>query len=325
MPYQHLSAMERGQIQVLHSQGQSKSAIARALNRAASTIGRELRRNGQGGYEAKSAQRRYEQRREACVRGRSLDELALRSYVVQKLSEAWSPEQIAGRLWLDYPGQPRMRISHEAIYRNLYEDERLRAFIGNLRRRHPRRLKRGQRKAQSHTIPNRVSIEQRPEVVGRLERYGDWEGDLIIGAGQQGAVLTLTERKSMLLYASPLVSRNAHGVAQAIIQLLGTLPPSWRRTITFDNGTEFSAHEQITQKLQTHIYFAHPYASHERGRIENANGLLRQFLPKSMPLKHLSYEKLQRCIDDLNDRPRKLLGYRTPKEVFLSQTIALTV
>lgn len=325
MPYRHLSATERGQIQALNSQGYSKGKIALALHRDVSTISRELRRNGEGGYEAQRAQRLYVERREACVRGRSLDDPLLRGFVLQKLAEAWTPDQISGRLWLAYPGQPRMRISCETIYRNLYEDERLHAFIGNLRRRHPRRIKRGQRKAQCHAIPNRISIEQRPLEVERLERYGDWEGDLILGAGQQGAVLTLVERKSMFLCGSPLDSKNAQGVADEIIQALGKFPAEWRKTITFDNGSEFAAHQKFATQLGMEVYFAHPYASYERGRIENANGLLRQYLPKNMPLKNLSNEKLQRCIDDLNDRPRKKLGYRTPREVFLENTLALTV
>jgi IS30 family transposase len=325
MPYEHLSATERGQIQVLHSQGRKNSEIARELRRDVSTIGRELKRNGEGGYDARRAQSRYEQRRLACVRGRSLDDLALRSYVLQKLGEAWSPEQISGRLWHEHPGKPRMRISHETIYRSLYEDERLHAFIGHLRRRHARRHKRGQRKAQRHLIANRVSIEQRPPAVERLERYGDWEGDLILGAGQQGAVLTLAERKSMFLCARPLASKSANEVTHAIVEALHELPAPWRRTLTCDNGSEFTAHQQFAQKLDIDVYFAHPYASYERGRIENANGLLRQYLPKSMSLKQLTNKKLQRCIKDLNDRPRKKLGYRTPAEVFLADTIALTV
>lgn len=325
MPYTHLSATERGQIQVLHSQGQSLRSIAVSLGRSASTVSRELRRHGASGYLAATAQSRYVEGRKACVRSRSLCCPPLRSYVFQRLSEGWSPEQVSGRLWVDFPGQPRMRVSHETIYRNLYEDEQLRVLIGALRQRRPKRRKRGGRKVQRSLIPNRVGIEMRPACVDTLERHGDWEGDLVIGAGQQGAVLTLVERKSMLLRAAPLRSRNAQGVAAAVVSLLQSLPSCWRRTITFDNGSEFAAHQSISQKLEAAIFFAHPYAAYERGRIENTNGLLRQYLPKQSCLKNLHADKLRRCVEDLNDRPRKKLRYRTPNEVFAANTVALTV
>jgi transposase, IS30 family len=325
MPYTHLSATERGQIQVLHSQGHSIRFIAFQLGRSPSTVSRELLRQGRVPYVAVAAQARYVQARKECIRSRSLSHPALRSHVFQKLSEGWSPEQISGRLWVDYPGQPRMRVSHETIYRNLYEEEQFRVLIGCLRQRRPRRRKRGGRKVQRSSIPNRVGIEARPACVEALERHGDWEGDLIIGAGQQGAVLTLVERKSMLLRAMPLPSRNAQGAAAAVVRLLQSLPCSWRRTITFDNGSEFAAHQSISQQLDAQVYFAHPYAAYERGRIENTNGLLRQYLPKQSSFKHLTQDKLQRCVDDLNDRPRKKLCYRTPNEVFKACTVALTV
>ena len=326
MPYHHLTPMQRGQIQALFSQGLSQRLIARELDRNPSTICRELSRNGarRGGYDALRAQQRYDGVRKASRRSSSLGHLPLRRYVFDKMTEGWSPEQVAGRLWLDFPGQPRMRISHETLYRNLYNDEKLgNALIGCLRQRRPRRRKRGDRRPTRPFIPNRVGIEARPPQVDALQRYGDWEGDLMIGGNQEGAIVTLVERKSLLLCATPLPSRHAPGVAQAVIDALGPFPAHWVRTITFDNGSEFAHHETMAQALQGDIYFAHPYAAYERARNENTNGLLRQYYPKKTSLANLDHKQFRSVINEINNRPRKTLGYRTPYEVFTGHAVAL--
>jgi IS30 family transposase len=240
------------------------------------------------------------------------------------MMQGWSPEQVSGRLWLDKPGEPWMRVSPETIYRTIYADERLkRVLLGCLRRRQPRRRKRGERRPTRPFIPNRVSIEARPVQVDTLERYGDWEGDLVLGVHQDGAIVTLVERKSLLVRAVQVATRHARGVARAVVQALHALPASWRKTITFDNGSEFAHHEQMAQALGMEIYFAHPYAAYERARNENTNGLLRQYLPKATSFTHLTDHQLQRYIDELNDRPRKKLDYRTPNEVFTLARVAL--
>lgn len=326
MPYHHLTPMERGQMQAFERQGLSQRAIARALGRNPSSISREFARNGarRNGYDAARAQKRYERVRKASRRTTSLSHLPLRRYLFEKMIEGWSPEQVAGRLWLDFPGKPRMRVSHETIYRSLYADEKLRnVLLPYLRQRRPRRRKRGQRRPTRPFIPNRVGIESRPPEVDALERYGDWEGDLVIGAKQEGAIVTLVERKSMLLRSEALPSRHAKGVAEKVISALRSLPPHWVKTITFDNGSEFAHHERMAKALGADIYFAHPYAAYERARNENTNGLLRQYLPKSTSFKDLSQLKLQQYVHELNNRPRKKHGYRTPHEVFLEDTVAL--
>ena len=326
MPYHHLTSMERGQIQAWLTQGLSQRAIAVQLGRSASTVCRELTRNRapSKAYCAARAQKRYEQVRKACRRTTSLSEPALRRYLFDKMTQGWSPEQIAGRLWLDFPGQPRMRVSPETIYRSLYTDEKLgNPLIGCLRRRRPRRRKRGERRPTKPFIPNRIGIEARPPEVSSRQRYGDWEADLLVGANQQGAVLTLVERKSLLLRAALLRSRHAHGVAQAAIDQLRRLPPHWTKTITFDNGSEFAHHEHIAQALGLDTYFANPYAAYERGTNENTNGLLRQYLPKNTNFREIAESQLQSYVRQLNNRPRKKLGYRTPNEVFDLQAVAL--
>lgn len=327
MPYTHLTPTERGQMQALQESGCSQAEIARCLGRHRSTIKRELERNGaaSGGYRAAQAQRAYGVRRQACRRTRSLDHAPLRRYVFEKMTEGWSPEQIAGRLWREFPGQPRMRVSHETIYRTLYEVPAFgRPLIPCLRQRRPRRRKRGQRKPVRPFIPNRLGIEARPPEVDALARYGDWEGDLVLGAGQRGAVLTLVERKSLFLCARKLDSKSAAGAAGAAIDALMPLPAQARQTITFDNGSEFAHHEHITRKTRAIVYFAHPYAAYERGRNENTNGLLRQYLPKKTSFEHLQEQQLQRIAEELNNRPRKTLDYRTPAETLASALVALT-
>lgn len=328
MPYQHLTPMERGQIQALFSQGLSRRAIAETMRRSPATVCRELRRNHarKGVYDATCAQRRYAQVRCACRRTTVLGYPPLRKYLFDKMTLGWSPEQVSGRLWIDFPGEPRMRVSHETIYRALYADEKFgRPLLACLRQRRPRRRKRGQRRPTRPCIPNRIGIENRPAEVDALARYGDWEGDLLIGAEQKGAVLTLVERKSLYLLAALLPSRHAHGVASAAIGLLGALPTSWRRTLTFDNGSEFAQHERMSSALQMLVFFAHAYAAQERGRNENTNGLIRQYLPKTVHFTHIVQGQIQCVVHELNNRPRKILGFRTPQEVFDDQTVALTV
>ncbi len=304
----------------------SRRSIARNLNRSPSTLSRELKRNqsAKSLYNAQQADQRYRQVRKACRRTCSLAWQPLRRYVVDKITDGYSPEQVSGRLWLDFPGQPHMRISHETIYRSIYTDEKLGNILKPcLRQRRPRRRRRGERRPTRPMIPNRVGINLRPAEVDTLERYGDWEGDLIIGANQRGAVLTLVERKSLLLRARCLLARKAEGVAHAAIHALASLPETWRRTITFDNGSEFAHHQTIADALNLDIYFAHPYSAWERARNENTNGLIRQYLPKASSFVGLTQQTVDSIVNQLNNRPRKKLGYRTPNEVFLDQTVAL--
>jgi len=318
--------MERGQIQALHTHGLSQRTIARRLGRSPSTVCRELARNRTPvrAYDATNAHQRYRAVRQRCRRTTALSHQPLRRYLFDKMTDGWSPEQISGRLWLDFPGHPRMRVSPETIYRALYREEKLgHPLIGCLRQRRPRRRKRGERRPVRPRIPNRIGIEARPPQVEALQRYGDWEGDLLVGADHKGAVLTLVERKSLFLCAARVSSRHAHGVAEAAIQQLALLPTPWRKTLTFDNGSEFAHHQRISAALGMDIYFAHPYAAYERGRNENTNGLLRQYLPKTTNFCKIKEPYLQRCVRELNNRPRKILGYRTPKEVFEKHTVAL--
>lgn len=321
MPYTHLTPTERGQIQALHQENRSLGYISDSLGRGKSTISRELKRNTTTrGYDAQRAQHQYRRRRESCRPQKKLDHQPLWTYLIEKISLGWTPEQVAGRLPIAHPDDPKMRISHEAIYQAIYTDKRLRFLIKGLPQARPKRRERGQGKSRrGPTIPNRVGIEARPNVVDERSRYGDWEGDLVLGAKQDAAILTLVDRKSRKLHARKTKTKQADEVAQAVIDALQELPVSWVKTITFDNGTEFAHHEDMAKILPVDIYFAAPYSSYQRGTNENTNGLIRRYLPKRTPFRDLTQQHVDLIVEELNNRPRKILGYRTPNEVFQEQ------
>lgn len=309
-----LTFLERERISQMHDAGASKAEIANELGRARSTIGREFQRNSLAGeYSAVVAQSLAQQRRRERPLVRKMDRVEVSEYVRSRLVCYWSPDQIAARSKSDFSRDRRHRISHQTIYtwiESLPPDDR-RHFASFLRRagsRKPREDRRGR-------IPNQVSIEGRPKIVDQRRRYGDWEGDTVVGARQSGAVITLVERKSGYLLTAKSCDRKARRVASKIKLRLENLPARLRRTVTFDNGKEFADHERLTQQLDLSVYFAKPYCSWQRGTNEHTNGLLRQFLPKGTDLKTVSWQELRRYTNLLNDRPRKRLGYRTPAEV----------
>jgi transposase, IS30 family len=318
MSYTHLSPVCRGRIQAMHEQGTSLTAIAAALGRHRTTISRELARNGKmRGYDAAGAQRRYQQRRKACRPKKKLEYQPLRDYVFDHLPSGHSPEQVAGRLSLKYPHDSRMRISHEALYQALYSDERMHCLIEHLAQARAKRRTRGQGKSRrGPAIPNRVGIEHRPPVVDARSRDGDWEGDTIVGSHQHGFIATVTERRSLFLRARKTRTKEAQEVADAIIEELSEMPASWLKTLTLDNGTEFAKHQQIADSLELDVYFADPYASYQRGTNENTNGLLRRYFPKGTDFRTITQRQLDAAVEEINNRPRKKLGYRTPNEVF---------
>lgn len=319
MPGHHLTLVERVKIQTYREQEMSPTRIALNLGRSVTTIRRELERNRTArGYDAEQAQRRYAQRRQPCRPANKLDYEPLRAYVIEKIrDEEWTPEQVAGRLPVDCPDDPRMRVSHEAIYQAIYAQDSLRFLIAFLPQARPKRRKRGQGKTRrGPSIPNRVGIDQRPKEADTRTTHGHWEGDTVIGKNNDGFIVTLVERTSRLLYAVKTQTKQACEVAQAVIETLLDCPASWLKTLTFDNGTEFAHHQRISQALPLNVYFADPYASYQRGTNENTNGLIRRYLPKGRTFADLTQRQLDSIVDQINNRPRKCLGYRTPNEVF---------
>jgi IS30 family transposase len=312
MTYTHLTQDERYQIHALKRQGVSLARIAAELERSRSTITRELKRNaGAAGY--KPAQAHAVARTRQCNR-RNAKQFSPQqwAHVHTYLRLHLSPQQCSGRLKLE----KAITISHECIYLHAYQNKAQGGdLVSYLRCQKTRRKRYASGQERRGTLKNRVSIEQRPGVVDKRSRIGDWEGDTVIGKGHQGVLVTLVERKSRYTLAAQLNSRHSAGVTQAIIELL--LPHRKQcKTLTFDNGKEFAEHEFIAQCLQAKVYFAHPYCSWERGLNENHNGLLRQFFPKKTNLLKVTQEQVNDAVYCLNHRPRKCLGYRTPHEVF---------
>lgn len=319
MSYTQLTHEERYQIYILKKAEYNQSEIAELLQRDKSTISRELRRNsGLRGYRPKQAQQLALARRSGKCSGRLGSELW--QQVALLIGQRWSPEQIAGRL----EQEQGIDISHEWIYQYIYADKQSGGDLYRSLRGQKKRRKRYGIYDRRGIIPNQVSIDDRPAIVATRERLGDWEGDTVIGKRHRGALVTLVERKSAYTVIAAVKRKTAAAVCQAVTE---SLRPHRSRvhTITYDNGREFAEHEQMARHLATQIYFAHPYASWERGLNENTNGLIRQYFPKDLELTNISTAETDYVMDQLNHRPRKSLGYRTPHEVFFNTKTSLTV
>ena len=234
------------------------------------------------------------------------------------LRDEWSPEQIAD--WLRR--REGVRLSHEWIYQYLYRDKVAGGDLYRYLRCQKKRKKRYGSYQRRGQLVNPVSIEQRPAVVDRKARIGDWEVDTVVGKGHRQALVTLTERKSMYTLIAHVKHRTATAVRRAIVRLLGCLKHKVH-TITSDNGREFAEHQAIARELQARFYFAHPNAAWERGLNENINGLIRQYFPKGMDFSTITTKQVNRVMRKLNNRPRKTLDSKTPHEVFFNINVAL--
>ena len=313
MNYTQLAREQRYQIYALMRAGHNQSQIASVVGCHKSTISRELRRNrGLKGYRPYQADELAYDRQCAAYRARIAWETW--QQVEWLLRQEWSPEQISGRLKLEK--QPT--VSHESIYLYIYAEKRRGGTLHQHLRSQKKQRKRYSGYVRRGQIPNRISIDERPQIVASKGRLGDWEADSIIGARHKRGILSAVERKSKLTRLRNLATKAAAEMKDKTIEVLRPLAAKVH-TITLDNGKEFCEHEQIAAELQTRIYFAHPYASWERGLNENTNGLVRQYFPKKYDFARITDQELQQVEDRLNNRPRKTLGYRTPNEVFFKQ------
>jgi len=318
--YKQLTREQRYQISGLKKAGLNQSQIADEVGVNKSTISREFSRNkGRRGWHPKQAQELRGERRTQCANARRLS-LSDWTEVERLVRLDMSPEQAARRLALESV----LQISHETIYLHIYADKRRGGDLWrHLRCQKPRRKRYASGQERRGTIKNRIGIDERPEIVDQKSRIGDWEGDTVIGKNHQGALVTLAERKSRYILAAQVPGKHAPGVTAAVTRLLR--PHKGKcYTMTFDNGKEFAEHETIAAELDADVYFAHPYHSWERGLNENSNGLLRQYFPKGMELVEVTQEQVQWAVDRLNHRPRKVLGFRTPFEVFFGKTVHYT-
>ncbi len=316
MSYEHLSLEERHYIEVELRNGSSMNEIAKSLNRSQSTISREVKRNkGKRGYRHKQANGFAQERHTNKKKSIKVTD-SIKEQIIQHLEEGWSPEQIAGRL----KKEGVVSLHHETIYKLILRDKEAGGKLYTHLRHQNKRYRKRYGNAHNRTgIPNRVDIDERPEEANNRERLGDWEGDTMIGKQHKGALVTLDERQTKLRLALPVRRKTSNEVAQAIISLLEPIK-EFVSSLTFDNGKEFSLHTAIAQALDCDTYFAKPYHSWERGQNENANGLLRQYFPKSMELIDVTVQQVFDAVHKLNSRPRKCLGFRTPYEAFLEST-----
>ncbi|OAD41570.1 IS30 family transposase, partial [Polaribacter atrinae] len=230
----------------------------------------------------------------------------------------WTPEQISGRLKELYPNDPIMSISHEAIYRHIYTRPQARLnkkLIKLLVRKKTRRRTPKKRRGGGSKIINQISIDNRPKHIDLRNEVGHWEGDLVIGKNHKSAIGTIVERKTRFTLIVKLESKKAGEVANKFSKILNKLNPIYKKSMTYDNGIEMARHEIITKNTGMKIYFAHPYSSWERGTNENTNGLIRRYLPKGTNFNEIDLNQLQIIQEKLNNRPRKIIGYKTPQEM----------
>lgn len=314
MTYRQLSPEERYMLAALRRQGHNQAEIARSLGRHRSTVCREVRRNStraDGHYRAFTAQERTNGRRSRSRRnGRfSAEDFAL---IDELLRRQWSPEQVAGHL----RRAGRLLISHETIYRHVWRDKKEGgALYTHLRGARKRRRKRYGAYDSRGRLAGKRMISERPAEVESREAVGHWEADTVMGVGSKDCVLTLVERKTGLVLVGKLADRTAHSLSRRAVSLIRSSGGRFE-TVTSDNGTEFHDYRRVERLTGVVFYFARPYHSWERGSNENANGLLRQYLPKGSSMAGLSQQQCNAIAGKLNTRPRKRLGFRTPLECF---------
>jgi len=355
--YTHLTLRDRRLITKFRKEKLNISEIARRIGKDKSTVSRELRRNGQKfplvdfvvweyldqgwsfddlckyvkgqprgaeqfGYEWNHsiAQQNADARARAAQTKRRRKRTETREWVIEKLHEDWSPKQIAGRSPIDGPE----RVSHEYVYALVHKEKKNGGLLHRLLRRFGRRKQRFGARDYPRKAPSndRVSIDERPAIVASRSRIGDCEADLIIGYRQSGCILSVVDRKSRRLVLRRLNSKHMHKVRKQ-------LEIAFRKqrivlTLTVDNGREFYGHKQLTENVGVPVYFTHPYCSTERGSIENANGLVRYYLPKRTSFEELSQQDLDVIAERINNRPRACLGYLTPNEVHFKECSLLT-
>ncbi len=329
MRYTHFSIEEREKLQYLWWERKSVREMARILGRSPSSISREFKRNfpkKHRVYASRLANERALQKRKSRGRHDRLKNRTIKDYVIKELKKRTSPEQIAGRIKIDISGAT---ISHEAIYQFIYAQihrdgygwlkpgcQDLRSY---LRRRKKRRTHQGTRRCQRVLRMPGLSIDVRPTVVEEKTRPGDWESDSVASKDNQAGINTLLERKTGLVCITKLQAKTAEATVSAIESRMKNLPKALRQTMTFDNGSENQKWDELQARTGVQSYFAHAYHFWERGANENVNGLIRDFFPKKTDFRNVSEVELQAVEDNLNNRPRKRLGWLTPLEALAKE------
>lgn len=313
--YKHLDEKDRQVISRMLQANKTLREISLAVGCHHSTISREIKRNSwvnQGGksirYKPKLAQEFSDRRKEIKPKFTKLND-NMRRTIERYIRQSYSPDVIAGRLKLE----KKEWVSHETIYQYIYKEAKhLYTFLA---RSHRKRMRRNGKYSNRGQIPNRTFIDQRPAIVEGRNRFGDYEADLMIGKNHQGALVVLSERRSRKVFIELSRSKEAKLVSESILRLLKKVKV---KTITSDNGKEFSMHQSLAQKINCDWYFANPYHSWEKGGVENGIKCIRKYLPKGTDLTQISNNYVKIIEDKLNNTPRKILGYKTPNEVFFN-------
>ena len=323
--YSHLSKEERHVFHAYLQENLSFRAIYKRMNRRIGGLCREIKeysRDGtREGYDPDYAHLKSQFRKWDANRRKPLKSREVMEYVLEKLlEEQWSPDQIAKTIQLDYLNNPVMKISHETVYQFINSEEgKELGLVKNLRRGKLRKVRKSKFRPmdpKKQTIPDRISVHQRPRIVERKGRFGDWESDLMEGNRGSTQVLSVQkERKSQTVLLKKLKNKSSEETRKDINHKLKKFPKSLRRTMTFDNGRENVKHKSLTRTLGIETYFCDPYSSWQKGSVENIIGLIRQYIPKGTDLSTVSDKYIQEIQDKLNNRPRKCLGYKTPNQV----------
>ena len=317
---------EREELSRLLVQNYSLTDCAKQLGKDKGSISREVRRQGMNRhtYRAYKAHWHAQQQKQKQGRKRKLNHNSeLKSFVLARLKLRWSPDQIAQELKAVYPSDEHMRISHEAIYTYIYVLPRgplKKELLSYLRQQKKYRRRQGKNQTrkdeQRGSIPDMISIEERPKAVADRTIPGHWEGDIILGKYKRSALGTIVERTTRTVILVPLVNKDAESVRKAFAREMKKLPSQMKLSLTYDQGKEMSQHKLFTKDTKIQVYFAHPGSPWERGTNENTNGLIRQFFPKGTDFTQISRQRIKRVQDLLNGRPRKSLNYQKPYEVF---------
>lgn len=297
--------------------------IASRLGRHPSTIGREIKKQVKRKRWCYSAIKGQEIAKENNIKKGRKKKIfkceELRDYINKKLIKKWSPEEIAKRLKLDYPNNMNMRISHESIYQYIYclpKGELKKELMAGLRRERRSRISRKAAHSRKPGIKDIISISERPEEVKDRIVPGHWEGDLIVGKMHNSAIGTLVERTTRLTLIVPLKSKDSLEVAKSFALAFKRIPKQFVKTLTYDRGSEMTKHKEFTKETKIRVYFADPHSPWQRGTNENTNGLIRQYFPKKTDFSKISSSEIKRAEQELNSRPRKVLGFYTPSEKF---------
>lgn len=307
---------ERQKLEYLLRTEQSLRNISKVMRRTHTILSREIRRNGDNRrkYRADTAQRLFEKRKHGKHRGKLDKYPELKTWVFEGLKKEWSPDVIAGKLKNEK--KTKQTISHESIYHYIYnKDGRYEGWYKYLRQGKSKRQKRHIRKSGKLRIPERKSIHERPIYIAERKRYGDWESDSVIFSKQKTVLSVQSERKSKLIRMRKVANKTAEETTNALVKTAESIPKELFLSITFDNGGEGAGHTEIKKEYGVETYFCDPFASWQKGGVENANKLIRHYLPRKTDMSQLTDRDIYDIQEKLNNRPRKCLNYQTPNEV----------